>query len=375
MTGLRIGVDIRPLLHPSSGIGRYAGALLEYLLKSDHQWFLYSDRKYDDEFSSLNNVKVRCTDRLGASAWNLWASQVLFCRWAKQDRLDVFWSPRHHLPLLLPKSIRTVVTVHDLVSRRFPQTMKAKNRVLEKLLMPPSLKRADRLIAVSRFTAGELSVLYPQLAEKTSLVYEAAFQQKIQAEQKKQLGDSEALVLPERYFLFVGTNEPRKNLDALLASYSQLLGRGTSIGLVLVAGAGWGQQSVADQLQGAGLNDKVLHFENLDDSQLDQLYRQARALILPSHYEGFGLPVLESMACGVPVIVSNRGALPEVAGEAGLVVDIDDKGALTGAMERLSTDDNLHGDLADKSLQRAKQFSWERAAAETLDILQSVIST
>ena len=238
--------------------------------------------------------------------------------------------------------------------------------------MPPALKRADKLIVVSKFTAGELAELYPKCAAKTSLVYEAAFQNEVLKDQNNRLDIIGASQLPERYFLFVGTNEPRKNLDVLLASYRQLIEGGASIGLVLVAGAGWGQQSIADQLKAFVLQNKVLHFESLDDAQLDQLYRQARALILPSLYEGFGLPVLESMACGVPVIVSNRGSLPEIAGEAGLVIDIEDKDALRMAMESLCTEDNLHRELADKSLLRAKQFSWDRAAAETLDILQSV---
>ena len=374
MTSLRIGVDIRPLLHPASGIGRYTQALLEQLVNSDHQWFLYCDRVYKGDFENCTNVTIRSSARTSASVLNLWTSQVLFSRWAKQDQLDVFWSPRHHLPMFLPAKIKTVVTVHDLVWRRFPETMKAKNRLLETALMPTSLKRADNLIAVSTFTADELAALYPHNTEKTSVVYEAAFEYGDNKDQSGGLAAIDTAKLPKQYFLYVGTNEPRKNLEVLLTSYSQLIDGGASIGLVLVAGRGWGQQSVADQLQGLGLKNKVLHFENLKDSQLDQLYRQARALVLPSLYEGFGLPVLESMARGVPVIVSNRGSLPEIAGEAGLVIDIEDKDALRMAMERLSTEDNLHRELAGKSLLRAKQFSWDRAAAETLDILQSVVS-
>ena len=374
MTSLRIGVDIRPLLHPASGIGRYTQALLEQLVNSDHQWFLYCDRVYNGQLANRENVTIRSSSRTGASMLNLWASQVSFSRWAKQDQLDVFWSPRHHLPMFLPAKIKTVVTVHDLVWRRFPETMETKNRLLEAALMPPSLKRADKLIAVSTFTAGELTALYPYYAEKTSVVYEAAFEYGDNKDQSGGLAAIDTAKLPKQYFLYVGTNEPRKNLEVLLTSYSQLIDGGASIGLVLVAGAGWGQQSVADQLQGFALQNKVLHFDGIDDAQLDQLYRRAHALLLPSQYEGFGLPVLESMARGVPVIVSNRGSLPEITGDAGLVVDIEDQGTLTMAMQRMATDASLHDDLATKSLLRVKQFSWLKAAAETLVILQSVVS-
>mgnify|MGYP006158594815 CR=1 FL=1 len=375
MNQLRIGVDIRPLLHPFSGIGRYTHVLLKKIVNSNHQWFFYCDRYYDGSFDDHINITIRSSNRRGPSIFNLWTSQILFSRWANLDQLDVFWSPRHHLPLFLSNKIKTLITIHDLVWRRVPETMSKKNRIIEMLLMPPSLKRADKLIAVSNYTADEIFDLYPQYAEKTLVVQEAAFEKEDLKENNDELELMELSLLPKKYFLFVGTNEPRKNINYLLFSYSQLIKFDPSIGLVLVVGEGWGNEKIEDQLQEFGLSDKVLHFNNLHDSQMDQLYKRAHALVLPSYYEGFGLPVLESISRGVPVIVSNKGSLPEIVSDAGLVVCIEDKGALIEGMKCLCVDDNLHKQLASNCLLRANDFSWEKATAETLEIIQSISTT
>jgi len=379
---MRIGVDIRPLLHPSTGIGRYTQALLQQLLNadqhSDHQWFLYCDRHYDtkqiDHFSECSNVTIRCRPHSKASIFNLWISQIGFARWSQQDGLDVFWSPRHHLPLLLKRDIKTVVTVHDLVWQRFPETMRRKNLWLEKLLMPFSLRKADQLVAVSKFTASEIEAFYPACADKITVVYEAPFNRisvsNIDSDTEPSVVAGQSL--PKNFYVFVGTNEPRKNLVLLLNSYKKLIEQGSPMALVLVAGTGWGQPAIAEQIQSLKLADKVLHFKNLSDENLDKIYTLAHALILPSYYEGFGLPVLESMIRGVPVIAANNGALAEIVAGGGLLFDLDSSSGLLDAMTLLGEDSKLHTDLCARALERSGEFSWQKAATKTLALLERV---
>jgi hypothetical protein len=155
---VRIAVDARPLAHPHTGIGRYTESLLKRLVESGHQWFLYSDRAITPRFPTDDRVQIRTGNTRPGSPLSLFYSQLVFPRWARGDCVDLFWSPRHHLPLRLPMSVKGVVTVHDLVWKRFPETMQGKNKWLERGLMGPSLRKAAGIIAVSRFTASEIEL-------------------------------------------------------------------------------------------------------------------------------------------------------------------------------------------------------------------------
>jgi glycosyltransferase involved in cell wall biosynthesis len=363
---MRIAVDARPLATPLTGIGRYTQALLQHLMATDHQWFLYSDRPLPVQLAEDPRVTVRTGSAGDRGPGSLWRAQWSFSRWARQDAVDLFWSPRHHLPLLLSRRIARVVTIHDLVWRRFPATMQAKNLLLERALMGPSIAAADRVICVSRFTADEVCSFYPSAAGKCKVIHEAAVQ-------TMGVGSLPAGV-PASYLLFVGTLEPRKNLPGLLRAYAGLKNDPSIPPLVIAGGGGWGQEDLPGIIQGLGLQERVVLCGYVSDGELQALYRGARALLMPSLYEGFGLPVLEAMQHGVPVIASSTSSLPEVAGDGALLVNPLQEAEISGAIRQLVKDETLHAQLSARARQQAGSFCWQGAAGETIELFKQALA-
>ncbi len=357
---MKIAVDARPLAQPLTGIGIYTASLLEQLLATEHLWCLYSDGPLAaGPWTDHPRVLIRHGQASPRSLQSLKIANWEFPRWSKRDKVDVFWSPRHHLPFLLPRSLPAVVTIHDLVWRRFPETMPWQARVLEWAAMSVSIARAQQVIAVSQFTADELAHFYPAAAGRCSVVHLAA----------RRLSAVSVAADASPYFLFVGTQEPRKNLEVLLQAVALLPATHQRL---LVAGApGWGGIDAKALATELGIADRVEILGYVDDRRLAELYAGATALVFPSIYEGFGLPVVEAMSRGIPVIVSDRASLPEVAGDAGIVVATDSPQGLAAAMEKLATDETWRTGCAARSQQRSRDFSWERAAQQTLAILEA----
>ncbi len=363
---MRIAVDARPLAHPYTGIGRYTEALLQRLVKSGQQWFLYSDRGISPRFELDDHVQLRVGNVRPGSAASVFYSQFVFPRWARGDCVDLFWSPRHHLPLYLPRGTHGVVTVHDLVWKRFPETMNSGNRWLERCLMGPSLRNARKIICVSNFTATEVASLYPQLSSRCCVVHEAAGLAREDQEKS-------APIPQQPFLLFVGTQEPRKNLPRLLRAFAKLVCTTELPHQLLIVGThGWGAQDIPAQIAELGIGDRVQLRGRLSDTELRGLYTAATGLMLPSLYEGFGLPALEAMSCGVPVIAGDAGALPEVVGKGGLLVDPLSEDSLLRQMQKLCGSHTLREQLSSEALLQAQKFSWDIAAENTLAVLQDV---
>ncbi|MEM0952906.1 MAG: glycosyltransferase family 1 protein [Pseudomonadota bacterium] len=363
---MRIAVDARPLAAPLTGIGRYTRSLLEMMIAQGHQWFLYSDRPLQIHLPHNPRVSVRHGDAIGGTPGSLRWAQWQFPRWCVQDIVDLFWSPRHHLPLMLDRRITSVVTIHDLVWRQFPETMLPKNLWLERLLMGPSIRRADRVICVSRFTASEVSRYYGSAVGKCQVIHEAA---------ETDVAVSHRVSnLPPQYFLFVGTLEPRKNLPRLLQAYATLRDDPVVPPLVIVGGEGWGNEDLPGLIEALQLADRVKLYGYVSDAELQTIYAGAHCLLMPSLYEGFGLPVLEAMQHGVPAIASSTSSLPEVVGDAGLLVSPYAEDALADAMRRMAHEEPLHTTLSALAKARAAEFSWQRAAQETLALFEETLA-
>ncbi len=259
-------------------------------------------------------------------------------------------------------TFKKVITIHDLYFMEHPEVMSAEGAQYYRRIRE-SVQQADAIIAVSAFTRDDILRLLPEVpASKITVVHEA--------------GDirQDAAHLPqpqhfEPYALFVGTFEPRKNLTTLL---HVLRHTPHDLRLVIVGEAGWENGGEPAQLaRELGVMDRVQLAGRVSDAELDQLYREARMLVFPSLSEGFGLPVLEAMSRGTPVICSRTGSLPEIAGEAAVLVDPLDRPQLAQHMSHMWTDNGLHADYRARGLQRAAQFSWERAARETMAVYQS----
>lgn len=360
---MRIAVDARPLSTPLTGIGRYTASLLGEMLNSDeHEWFLYSDKPLTEKLPTFANCTIRTGVSKGGGPGSLRWAQYEYTRWARHDKIDLFWSPRHHLPLMLPTTISQVVTIHDLVWRRFPETMQWKNRWLERMLMSPSIKKADRVICVSHFTASEVAHFYPRAAAKSVVIHEAADQHPISTPPSTDL--------PNQYLLFVGTLEPRKNLNRLLRALAITQQNIPLPNVVIVGGQGWGNIDIESLLRQYKLTDIVSVTGYVDEKQLQHLYANAYCLLMPSLYEGFGLPILEAMQYGVPAIAGKAGALPEVVGRGGLLVDPTSEDDIAEAISHLLSNPGLHKELRQLAIKQNEQFSWKKAAQETLKVFE-----
>ncbi|RLT41899.1 MAG: glycosyltransferase family 1 protein [Chloroflexi bacterium] len=277
---------------------------------------------------------------------------------------DALFVPSHVIPFLPPRLLPpAVVTLHDVGYRHFPAAHTRAQRFYLELSTRWSSFAATQIITPSCATADDLTRFYGTPAEKIRVIYEAGAFPKTEFFTKTQF-------LDRPYALYVGTIQPRKNLARLIDGYARLLQR-ENIGwdLVVAGGLGWLGEQFSQQAAALGLGERI-HFPGyVDDESLPQLLRGALFFAFPSLYEGFGLPVLEAQQMGVAVMTSNNSSLPEVAGDAALLVDPTDVEAIADAMLHLSRDEALRQELIAKGYANVKRFSWEKAARETLAVL------
>lgn len=353
-------MDARPLCHPGTGIYRYSRELLTRMCRLGGEWFLYSPQRYDTGGLDLPNVHHRVAGLPPA----LRASQlahVLFPQWAQRDRVDVFWGPRHQIPSMTDK-VRTAVTIHDLVWKDHGATMRFPGRQIENFFTPRALARADHIVVVSQFTRQRLEHYFPQYATKVTVVPGASMLQNT--------AQSDGSGREGEFLLFVGTLEPRKNLPRLLRAYSRYVASGPqAYPLKIAGGAGWGGEDIASLVAELGLLDRVQLLGRVDDVALRGLYRSAYALLMPSLYEGFGLPVVEAMSVGLPVITSRDSAMAEVAGSAGLYVDPHCEEDIVRALRSISGDREQYELLRARAPVEAARYNWELSSSQMAGLL------
>ncbi len=366
----RIGVDARLLTQKITGIGRYSHEMLDRLTLSGHEWFLYSPAPIAIGDWQRPGVHLRISNFASRPLRLVWAQTVL-PRQAARDRVDLFWSPTHRLPRFLPGNIARVVTIHDLVWKHAGETMPAANRWLDARLLPQAARLADRIIAVSQNTANDLIAEVPEAAGKVDAIALGVAEPGPAADD----GELTELGLNEPFFLFVGTLEPRKNLRRLVEAYSRLSDPlRNAARLVIVGGSGWGGVDARTIAAELGVAERVSVLGYVSEPLLAALYEKALFLAMPSLYEGFGLPLLEAMIRGTPVLTSNRASMPEVAGDAGLLVEPDDVESIQSGLQQLLADAELRDRLAAAARLRAKTFTWDRTVSETLKVFDAVAS-
>ncbi|RPJ25371.1 MAG: glycosyltransferase family 1 protein [Planctomycetaceae bacterium] len=270
------------------------------------------------------------------------------------------------------RTCRSVITIHDLAFLRFPQLLTPESSRYYRQV-GRAVQSADAVIAVSEATRRDVLDLLKADPAKVTVVYEAASPECVPLPTDEVEASRARLGLPERFALFVGTIEPRKNLPVLLRAYAQVWEE-HRLPLVVVGRKGWLYEEVFRTRDSLGLKDEVQFVGSVGGDQLVHYYNCADCLVLPSLYEGFGLPVLEAMACGKPVVVSNVSSLPEIVSDAGLLVEPEDIEGFAAAIGRLLGNPELRDELGKKALARSAQFSWERAARETLDLYHRVLA-
>ena len=353
---MRVGLDMQSTLGRPTGIGRYALQLLRALrdLGTDHEFI---------PLSRGREVVMRTDRRL---AWQ----QIGLPRRARAEGVDLLHVTGFDAPLIRPCPV--VLTVHDLIGALFPALLPPVSRWYWGRWLPRTVRSADVVIADSEATRADLVRLTgrpPESVEVILLGVDPCFRPLTFKESEPTLA---RYGLNRPYLLFVGTREPRKGLDTLLEAYGRLAVKHPHE-LVLVGAAGWGEPEGTPEARPAAWRDRVRVLDYVPNQDLPAVYSGAAALALPSRYEGFGLPVLEAMACGVPVVCSNAASLPEAAGGAALLVPPDDPQALAKALERVLTDPDLAGRLRQQGLDRAGRLTWEKTARQTLAVYERAV--
>ena len=385
---MRIGIDYTAARRQGAGIGRYARELVDALLQIEtgNEYVLLSAeaglrksggraRAGTVEPTPPGSVGVRrvglpVSDRTLAIVWHrlrlpLWVE--LFC-----GPLDLFHSPDFTLPPV--RRARTILTVHDLSFMRLPECSDPKLRAYLLRSVPRSVRRADAVLADSECTRRDLIELLETPPERVRVLY-AGVQEPFQRVQEAALLDTVRAKygLPARFVLGLGTLQPRKNFERLIEAYALLATQAApGIELVIAGEAGWMYEGIFRRVDELGLQGVVHLIGHVADGDLAALYTLAELFVFPSLYEGFGLPPLEAMACGTPVVASNVSCMPEVLGDAALLVDPYDTKAIAEAMQSGLEDAALRGELIGRGLERARRFTWAAAAQKLLEVYREV---
>ncbi|MBD3369583.1 glycosyltransferase [Candidatus Fermentibacteria bacterium] len=362
---MRVGIEVSPLVAGTGGIPTYVTYLLQGLgqVDTENEYFLYTNRPVTIKPALPDNFTVRLVT-WPYYRFQLWFQMALPLRF-KSDRIDVFHATFHRFPLAL--TVPGVLTVYDLSGCLTPEHHIKKVRLLNSML-PLHFKQAEEIIAVSEFTASEVKRFAPSVSEKISVIPEAAAPDLSRVRDRSLLDRTRReLDLPRRFMLFLGTLEPRKNLPRLLQAYTRV-SEDIPHHLVMSGSKGWKSAPIFEGIRQAGLAEKVHITGYVEDEMIPALLSMADFLVYPSLYEGFGLPVIEAMACGTPVVCSNAASVPEVAGKAALLADPLSVEDMAVKLRRMALDDDLRSSLSDMGLKRADQFSWADTARRTIEV-------
>ncbi len=363
-----IAIDYTAALEQGGGIGRYTRELITALARQDAQtdYRLFAAGQSVATLPDPPGVNFawgpsRLDAEWLARIWHRARLPIHIERWT--GPISLLHAPDFTLPPTR-KGTRTILTVHDLSFVCTPETATPGLRAYLNSVVPRSVARVDRVLADSEATRQDLIDLYRTPPDKINVLYsgvDARFHP-IQDETTLQAVRSRYGIGDVPYVLSVGTVQPRKNYGRLVEALHRL-DRG-DLRLVIVGGKGWLDDPLYRKVADLGLEKRVLLPGFVPDEDLPAIYSAARAFAFPSIYEGFGIPPLEAMACGVPVVTSNTSSLPEVVGDAGLMVEPLDVDALAGALERVLDDEDLRRALIERGHLRAQTFTWEAAARQ-----------
>lgn len=366
---MRIGIDARLGFGDSTGLGIHTRRLIGALARHDagNEYVLYVDRTVDAPVLPPN-FRVTLVPGRSRIAWtNLRLPGAL-----RRDRIDLYHAVANfELPLAFA-GLR-VLTVHDLVPLHLPETVPWKHRLFFRLFTGPALRAADQVVAVSEHTRRDLISAF-RLAPSAIEVVPNWVNETFRPPSRGADGDAPERAAARRglrtpYFIFVGVREPKKNLDRLLDAFAQLVrARPGSCQLAIVGPSGWHTEALGERIHALGLDGHVRLTGRVAEADLVELMQDARALVFPSLTEGFGLPVLEAMACGTAVIASRAGALPEVGGDAAVYVDPLSTTDIAAALERLLGSPDLARELGARGVERATRWSEAAAAQRWVDL-------
>ncbi len=373
---MRIGIDVRCLAEKQySGISEYTYNLLNNLFKIDqqNQYFLFYNaikaaKIPEFKFANVSIKKFHYPNKI----FNL---ALRFLKIVQIDKLiggvDVFLIP-NFLFLNLSKDCKKILIVHDLSFELYPEFFTHKKRLWHFLISPKSLcRKADRIIAISENTKNDLINFYKISPEKIAVIYpginDLFFREATDAERQRVKNKYQ---LPENYIFYLGNLEPRKNIESLILAFGALENKNLS--LVIAGGQGWKYKKIYRLWKNSPAKDRIKFLGYVENQDKPALYQLAKAFIYPSIYEGFGLPPVEAMASGTPVITSFNSSLPEAIGPAGLLIDPNNVNEIAKTIGLLLADEKLTADLKSQGKTQAQKFVWEKSAKEILAAINNL---
>lgn len=383
---MNISFEAQPLFDKhKTGISYCESGLVKELIRKhpeDNFSFQYfSLRNHDEkesalkEYTAAENVSVDVCKGFSGRLYKLITLIIpLPYKWFLGKSSDV----THFFNYIVPPFVRgkTVVTVHDLTYITHPETMDRRTRIILKLTAKRSIKRADKIIAVSRFTKSEIIKYLGIAPEKIEVVYNAVdltlYRDDFSEEDIERVKGKYRI--KNEYFLYLGTLEPRKNLERLIGAYAALLKKYPDFPELVIAGKkGWLYEKIFDNVTRLGIEDKVIFTGYVPDEDAPILMNGARVFCFPSLYEGYGMPVIEAMACGTPVLTSDCSSLSEVAEGGAVMVDPLSEESITNGLERLYLDEVLRSDLSERGRRIAERSVWSTQAEKLYEIYSQLI--
>lgn len=364
---MKIAVMTDVLDEQSSGMASALDALLGALLGMDNEneYLLVHQRP------SGNPLYKKARELIVPLPYmppkNTLRKNILLPRLLEREGVDIVHDPTQTAPIMVKTKCPRVMTVHDVIPLSYPENG-GLAQAYHRLSLSRSCELAGRVITCSNHSKGEICRQLSVPHEKVSVVYNA-LKPVWAPKEDPQVTEHYNL---KNYILYVGGYDRRKNLPALLAAFKRLLIKQPDLKLALAGPLTHDYPQVRQKAEELGISKSVVHAGDVSLPDLQALYASASLFILPSLYEGFGLPALEAMACGTPVIASNAAALPEIVGDAGLLADARDETALAGAMQQVLSDDSLRKKLVEKGFERSKEFTPKKAAEQTLAIYREV---
>ena len=380
---MRIGIDIRCLEgQKKTGVEEYAINLLKNIFELDrkNEYVLFFNASKGDDLeldwiSKYPNVKIKGF-RYPNKLFNLF---VWYFNWPKIDRLiggvDIFWMPNINFGAF-SKNTKLILTMHDLSFEIMPENFPWKTRLWHFLINPKKLcQRADKIITVSNSTKNDLEIFYKIHPRKIIAIHSAVSGDFgiIDRNNMRLLKIKDEYNLPYNFILYLGTIEPRKNIVGIIKAYNQIRKLENpeldKYRLVIAGAKGWKEKRIKEEIEKSPFRSDIMTLGFVKAEDKPYLYNLASLFVYPSFLEGFGFPPLEAMNSGVPVITSNNSALPEIVGEAGVMIDPEKPDELYKAMREVLLNKDLRNNLREKGLKRAENFDWQKSAEEFLDIL------
>lgn len=366
---MKIVIESDSLIRSQAGIAKFNKNLIDELLRTDHKntYQLYC---FGDPFrKSVSHFNID---------W-LWIPRKIYMAAFKAgiripydfltERADIYLFPNF---IRLPTTRGKVVTfVHDLAYLKYPETLEPKNLLFLRRFLPKSVKESDHIVVISESTKKDILQSFGINQDKVSVVYPALPKELVWPSQNK-VEEFKSKLKLGKYILFVGTLEPRKNIPRLIKAVESLPPEYSDISLVLAGKRAWAKEEIDQAIRGSSLGDRLVELGAISDEDLSCLYKGAFVFAFPSLYEGFGIPVLEAFSAGVPVVTSRVSSLPEVGGDAAILIDPTDPASISSGLLRVLSDEKFRKHMIGRGEVQLKRFSWQESAEKMMGVWDKV---